>query len=558
MNLQSADHSEGLGALMRVSLAALLLGSLLVGIAQIALLPPFEGADELAHYSYIQQIAEAGRWPALGDPMSADIDRYWIIGPLPKATGSPLTYRSFFESSADTVNTARTYIHDPRDGTHGWSPGRQENWQAQHPPLYYALASPLYLATKGWSLINQLIALRLFSYLIAWSALVIAVATALRVRGFAPHARTALALAPALWPALFPGWFPEMARLGNDSLVALIAALSWIVLIRVDNEPGRMLNYLLLGVFCGLGMLAKAIMAPFAGVVAAYLLFRAWARPRSRALDRAQLVPLALFCAALFLVSGWWYLLSLYHTGNVLGSIDGFRLDAAGGLMQGLKEHGNVRAFLLALLMTLLTFLWAGSWSFVMPALLLYAPMIILLVLLAVGWRIATRERRGALELVPMATLAIFGAALVRHAFVLIALAGAGFAGGWYLHAMMPILASALGLAIAGAMAKRALRPLTIAAMIFPVFFLIFAMIGQVLFYAGCGVQRPSLRDLIGRAPCGFDLATIFERLAVLAYPRPAMLLLVAGWLALLCGVICACATLRSSARVRWEAVGGD
>ncbi len=202
--------------------------------------------------------------------------------------------------------------------------------------------------------------------------------------------------------------------------------------------------------------------------------------------------------------------------------------------------------------MTLLTFLWAGSWSFVMPALLLYGPMIILLVLLAIGWLIPTRERRGTLEVVPIATLAVFGIALVRHAFVLIALAGAGFAGGWYLHAMMPILASSLGLAISGAMAKRALRWLTIAAMIYPAFFLLFAMTGQALFYAGCGVQRPGLGDLVGPAPCGLDLATIYERLAVLAYPGLATVLPITGWLALVCGVICACATLRSSARVRW------
>jgi hypothetical protein len=35
---------------------ALLAAALLIGVAQIAELPPFEGFDEIAHYSYIEQM----------------------------------------------------------------------------------------------------------------------------------------------------------------------------------------------------------------------------------------------------------------------------------------------------------------------------------------------------------------------------------------------------------------------------------------------------------------------------------------------------------------------
>jgi hypothetical protein len=41
----------------------------MAGVAHVAALPPFEGFDEVAHWSYIQQIADEGRIPIYGqDP----------------------------------------------------------------------------------------------------------------------------------------------------------------------------------------------------------------------------------------------------------------------------------------------------------------------------------------------------------------------------------------------------------------------------------------------------------------------------------------------------------
>ena len=70
----------------------LLLGSLLVGLAHVALLPPFEGFDETGHYSYLQQLAETGRWPVRGDKMSKDIDDYLAVAPSAYSTGGRWRY----------------------------------------------------------------------------------------------------------------------------------------------------------------------------------------------------------------------------------------------------------------------------------------------------------------------------------------------------------------------------------------------------------------------------------------------------------------------------------
>ena len=439
MHCQPADQPSTAGRAQRYALAALVGGSLLLGLAQVALLPPFEGADETAHYSYIQQIAETGKWPRLGDSTSDEIDRYRALAPLPKSAGGPWTYQNFFASSADTIAAARAHIHRPRDASRPWTPGLGENWQAQHPPLYYLLLSLLYLATKSWSLIDQLFALRLFSYLVAWSAIGLAIATALRGRRGEPRTRTALVLAPALWPALFPMWFPEMARLGNDSLVAVMAALAWVSVICVHAEPLRMRNYLVLGAICGLGLLTKATMAPFVAVVAGYLVVRLWMLHRAGVAKGRALACVAVFFVAVCLVAGWWYGLKLIETGNLLGSFETNRLDAAGGLLKGLQERGNVRDLLLGLLMTVLTFLWGGTWSFVMPALPLFAPFALLLLLLAAGWLAKIRRECTPLDVLPVVTAIVFFAALVRQTLVMIALVGPTLAAGWYLHSIMPI-----------------------------------------------------------------------------------------------------------------------
>jgi hypothetical protein len=55
---------------------ALLLAVFLFGVARVAALPPFEGYDEVAHWSSIQQIADDGQIPVYGrDHLSVDVAR---------------------------------------------------------------------------------------------------------------------------------------------------------------------------------------------------------------------------------------------------------------------------------------------------------------------------------------------------------------------------------------------------------------------------------------------------------------------------------------------------
>ena len=195
-----------------------------------------------------------------------------------------MRYRNLFTADAEIIKRARQAVKAPRDPPPTGKPGSVRNWQAQHPPFYYALLTPAYLLSERWSLAGQLGLLRGLSYLAAWLSLCLAVFVAAKTFSASGTGRAMIA-APALWPFVFPGWFPEMARLGNDSLVALLVACAVAV---VTCAPiRRWSTWLLLGVICGLGALTKATFLPFLAVIALLLLYRTWRRDASLCLGNS-------------------------------------------------------------------------------------------------------------------------------------------------------------------------------------------------------------------------------------------------------------------------------
>src|SRR6187402_1506248 len=114
--------------------------------------------------------------------------------------------------------------------------------------------APVHWLTKSWSLAAELFAMRAVSYLIAWSGLLVAAIAALRSTQPTPTATMTAALAVGLWPLIFPMWFPEMARVGNDSLLVPIVAAAWIVAYPLVRQEGSALRYAALGAILGLGL----------------------------------------------------------------------------------------------------------------------------------------------------------------------------------------------------------------------------------------------------------------------------------------------------------------
>src|SRR6516225_10064490 len=83
---------------------ALLSASLLIGLAQVAGLPPFEGIDETAHYSYIEQIAKTGTLPRFGDQLRQDAEAFEeSLGAVAGPGYVSLQYRNLFTADAKII-----------------------------------------------------------------------------------------------------------------------------------------------------------------------------------------------------------------------------------------------------------------------------------------------------------------------------------------------------------------------------------------------------------------------------------------------------------------------
>ena len=406
-----------------------------IGLAFIATTPPFEGFDETAHWSYIQQIADTGHGPAPGvDHLSRDIDaypgpmRYGEVPPF-QQTGR-LTYRSFHSGHS-------------LGGPTWFAQGRDLNWQSQHPPLYYALSVPVYRAVRGLGWVDHLFALRLFAFVLAFGGYLIGVLAVERYAGRVdPELGSWTGAIVAGWPFLFPQFFPEFARLGNDSLCFLLASGMFALILRRLATGSGWVNAVGIGALLGLGLLTKAFFAPIAlGVVAVLILHAMKLRNRQAFVEIVAALALAL------LIGAGVYVQMILKTGAFLSAPE-----YAQGLAPS-PSSANPLAFARGLFAIPASLMWAGTWSLTrLPEVLLILPGATL-VLITVGYvRRLPRVFRAPsawtnaeiLSWAPaMIVLPMLGG-LVQHVFAWM-LGTTSLTPGWYLH----ILAAPLGLAAA-------------------------------------------------------------------------------------------------------------
>jgi hypothetical protein len=531
---------------LRLAAASLLVGALLIGMAQVALLPPWEGIDETAHYSYIQQLAEIGTWPRFGDPVSAEVEDYLKIAPSAYAKWS---YKDFFDAPAEIIESGRAAARAVRDPSRLWRPGHGDNWQAQHPPIYYLLMVPAYQLSKGWSLADQLFLIRGSSYLLAWLGLCLATFSSFHEIDASPTLGTTTFLAPALWPLLFPMWFPEMARLGNDSLIVLLVASAFIILRRVLVSNVGLNQYILLGIICGLGLLTKATFLPLVIVIVAVLLLQRWQRRLDLPVAQSRSHGLIAYIITIGVVSGWWYTSKFLETGDLLASSEVITLQQQyGGLIHGLTQNevfrrpvrGIVVVVATFLWNQVATFLWGGTWSFMMLPSITYVPMILMLLLLCYGyvWSMTTAKFTFVRWVPPLALLGLL-AGLIHHALIYLAKGGRPVIPGWYFHSFAPVLSVMIAGGLTGLIRTRALRYLILMLMFYPLLFLPLAIVVEAQLFSGCAARKFGYVLYYDMFPisCRADLAKIWNHLSVFAFPIHAACLFTMGWLLMLFGV---------------------
>lgn len=254
------------------ALAALLVLYAVKQLVLVVAFPPFTGHDEVAHYAYVRTLATEGRIPVLlRDMMPADLSPY------------------------------RRFALDWPDE----HPGPQ---YANHPPLYYALVTPLYWLSQGLAPDAQLTVLRLAA--IPFGVLTVLLAYGLASAVFPGDSFMAMTVPIAV--ALQPQISYEAAMVNNDIVaIALSSAVLYLTIVGVrDAFPPRIC--VALGMTMGLALLAKATTMTAAPVVALALVLSLGYQDAGRLARRALLVVLPT-CG----MAAPWYL-HLYRTyGNL-------------------------------------------------------------------------------------------------------------------------------------------------------------------------------------------------------------------------------------------------
>lgn len=503
--------------------AGLLLATLATGLGWIALLPPFEGFDESAHYSYVQELADSGRLPVFGSSvLSADVAAWRATRPTPYRDRPPfeanggITYREYF-AGADGRAPAPA-VDPPRR----FAPGAGHNWQSQHPPLYYALLAPLYHLTRDWSWPAQLLVLRSASLLLAIGGLWLAArATARHLRGIGGDA-AALAAAPLAWPFLFPMFFSSLGRLGNDSLCLLLTAGVWRHLLAMEERAPRQRDAAVLGGILGAGLLTKALFVPIAVAVTAHL---AWRR-------RWSTLAIALPLAAA--IGGSWYAHVSAAAGRVVVSDQYARFLDHGGLAL-LVERFEWLALAKGLYWVTASFVWGGSWSLAHVSEWWRLPAVALLLLVAgcAAWaRVTAPGRRDDGARLAWLLVAAFAIAMLAYEVINIAISGSGGAApGWYAHVLAGPAGLLLALGLAEAVRAMATRWALTALFAWVTAFFATICALQLALYTGCAAKLGSNNHYSFPAGpgCLLDVASLGDKAAALAYPALGVPLLAVG-----------------------------
>jgi predicted membrane protein DUF2142 len=283
----------------------------LVCIANVLLLPPYEGFDETAHYSYISILSDRSEVPDFRrTPLDKTVEEdrqglprpYNSIPPFEKNGG--ITYSEFFNGGDPLTRAAaaRKLWQEPQ--TAAWyTPGPGTNWQGQHPPLYYLLMLLPYRLARAWPPGLRLLFLRLFSVALACGSLVFW----LKAVKFSqcPEVRRLLLLT-GLVITFFPSLWYDLARLGNDSLAALLFAASFYFLLSTTvNQHNRLGDFVGLAVTLGLGLLTKLFFLPLT-IGAIFVSLRSMLGDGHLDL-RAVLSRTGVLVVVPLLLAGWWF-----------------------------------------------------------------------------------------------------------------------------------------------------------------------------------------------------------------------------------------------------------
>jgi len=513
------------------------LAVLLIGLAHLTILPPFEGFDEIGHYSSIRQIADTGRIPLYGESfIDSFVETYRAKGPMlynilkPYQDDKNITYEKFASDAQlhpDYAATFRNPLPIPL-----FSSGAMPNWQAQHPPLYYILAAGVMKATNGLSFVAQFFVLRLFSYLLAFTGLLMGALWFARVAPSGIANETAFRIA-LCYPFIAPMFFPEFARLGNDSLCLFLLSLALLCLDAWMRDPSRLRGAVGTGIAVGLGLLTKAFFLPIAFGLSVFLYFRyrAVRNDPEKAMAYRDGFSMMIFPV---LLGAFWYLYKLEAFGSFSGGADFISLDRQGGLA-ALIHNVTLYPILRGLIGGFQTWLGWTTASLQVFRGSFFIPVIgFNLWLFVCSLRRLPLFRFDEIAWLPFFILLPVFLGLAGHMTATIALSGNSQTPGWYLNLFAPLFAVYYAIAFRAIFVETRARRILYLFMSYNGLFILANMLFGALLYGGCFAQTDGKIVPIGKTlACFKEIPGLFAALELLGWPVLSLFCLAGGCCAL-------------------------
>ena len=359
-----------------ISHALLLAFAITNAIVYSALLPLWEGFDEAFHYGYVDSLASTRKAPVLGEtrlpnevwdsllrtPVSHVVQHAW-----PELQSFDQYFALTAAEQARQIGARDGLPHDVTGSVH-------TNYEAQQPPLAYAiLAVPDLILWKA-RLASRILWLRIFASVIA-----------LCITYFGGRSL----LSPLAMFCIFACqmYWATVSHIGNDWLALALSVWFFAAVCRFANDPAPRFA-IHLAIVTALGLLTKAYFLPLAAVAAVEV---AWLRRRS----------LPVFVAIIGLCAGPWYVRNLVLYGNVSGLLmtrNGVRVSNIGSVDWSRAIPYMLRATL-----------WTGNNSFLNFS---QFTLDAVLALLACGLVLYARSVRKA-DLWLITSIAIYGCAIV-------------------------------------------------------------------------------------------------------------------------------------------------
>jgi len=299
--------------LERKFLALLLVLFLAKGVVVTFVHAPYSGHDEVAHYAYLQFVAEEHRIPVLPE-LDEWRDAYAVDGEYSHDQLPPelWTYCAFATRDWDPgcrgENPQSSAVYAMSLGGQffptGWI------YTANHPPLYYLVMTPLFWLSDALSIEGQLYVLRLAAIPFGLLTVLFAYGT---TRTLFPRDRFLAMTIPA-FVAFQPQISYEAAMLNND-ILAIAFTSAVIYLLATGLKSGFPIRTVaLIGLCYGLAVLSKNTSLTTGGIIAFAMIFglgiRNW---------RAWLTRGATAAAVTGLMIWPWYLYMYRTYGDVTG-----------------------------------------------------------------------------------------------------------------------------------------------------------------------------------------------------------------------------------------------